>query len=284
MIYYGGNDYRDYLAHHGVMGQKWGIRRYQPYSVKPRGSGKTGKEIGEARTYGGSSPKTVNDFNTKFSDFEKQRDVNKLKYLDAKYKLSKIKRKADVRKYLKDKEGDHRYNSLIKKVEKQEKVVSSYENKINNANASIKNLVADAKSKGFKVHTNMKTRDVAAGRKAIATALGAIGGGYIAYKAPALSGKAVSFATKTAKLGEYTLIVPALTKSNFTTAGRVVKGAIAGGALARAAYKYAYKKVHHRGSKIRGKHHEVYKPEPYYTAERLKKVSEDIEKIRKGEV
>lgn len=40
---------RQYLQHHGILGMKWGIRRFQPYSVRPRGSGKSGKEVGEAK-------------------------------------------------------------------------------------------------------------------------------------------------------------------------------------------------------------------------------------------
>ena len=39
-----------YLAHHGILGQKWGVRRFQAYgSGYDRKGGKTGKVVGEAK-------------------------------------------------------------------------------------------------------------------------------------------------------------------------------------------------------------------------------------------
>ena len=89
-------NYKDELMHHGVLGMKWGVRRYQSYSTVPRESGKRGKEIGDAKLTRGQQ--------RKIKRLEKSR-VKQLKRID----------KDEARS---NKEIDKELNSISKRAEK----------------------------------------------------------------------------------------------------------------------------------------------------------------------
>lgn len=52
--FYASNDYRVYLAHHGVKGQKWGVRRYQNADGSYTSAGKSRYGVGDGQQSSGA--------------------------------------------------------------------------------------------------------------------------------------------------------------------------------------------------------------------------------------
>ena len=58
MDYYGNNDYRDYLAHHGRMKQKWGVRNGPPYPLDSSQLSPAEKRVDKSTSYSVSNVKS----------------------------------------------------------------------------------------------------------------------------------------------------------------------------------------------------------------------------------
>ena len=94
----------DYLAHHGVKGQRWGVRRYQPYSGDKRGDE---KEVGEAAKKR-ASLSTI----TKNAKKMGKREINKL--------VRQHKRNKKAREKAKEEKKNEKNNlKQVKKIQQQ---------------------------------------------------------------------------------------------------------------------------------------------------------------------
>lgn len=74
-----------YLAHHGILGQRWGIRRFQPYPKGYRGDGK----------YTGSNRK-VHSVSEEYQSVRKARKVARMKEQERRALIAKAKREKEI--------------------------------------------------------------------------------------------------------------------------------------------------------------------------------------------
>lgn len=137
MEYYGDNDYREYLAHFGVRGMHWGIRRYQPYSVTgPRKGGKTGKLVGLAKRVAKGAGDAV--ANIRSGGKKKRQQKERLKNLEkarkAKAEKEKIMRSGDASKMLANKEkfSNKELDEFIARASKETKIAELKKSQIEN--------------------------------------------------------------------------------------------------------------------------------------------------------
>ena len=122
----------DYLAHYGVVGMHWGIRRFQPYSLIPRKSGKGGKETGAAKKSSKSSSNTTTSSgksrNQKSADAAKNREQEAKTARERKEKIEKIVRSGDINQIYEHRKelSDKQLKEAISRINTEKEVADLY--------------------------------------------------------------------------------------------------------------------------------------------------------------
>lgn len=126
----------DYLAHYGVVGMHWGIRRFQPYSLIPRKSGKGGKETGAAKKASKSSssspkspapaPKQSRNAKSAQAKAAKEKEAKTAK--QRKEELEKVVKSGDINQIYKHRKelSEKQLKDAVSRINTEKEVASLY--------------------------------------------------------------------------------------------------------------------------------------------------------------
>lgn len=153
------NSFR-YISHHGILGQKWGIRRFQ----NPDGSY---TDQGRKRYSAGDYRRQLNTLDTQVSKAIYQRE----KYIGKDNVLTRKAMKAQQKGISKEKA-----QKLLEKHNKYQKLINDHEKLIKDGEALTNKTLASAISRGYSINSKKVNRMVSDGRDAFASASGFFGG------------------------------------------------------------------------------------------------------------
>ncbi len=165
-------DQTNYLAHHGVLGQKWGKKNGPPYPLDAGDHSESEKKAGWQ--------KSIDDAYTKKKKPKKlQKELNKLdkdqsKHLYERNRAEELEkwqerlRNKDIRKHGRNSKQALKRESKIAKYAERKQIA---EYKLKRSEQETWKLLAEATKSGYDVHSEKFYRDVKAGKRLAATFL-----------------------------------------------------------------------------------------------------------------
>lgn len=145
----------NYLIHHGILGQKWGVRRFQNEDGSLTSAGKNRYHIGSDDT-----KKRAKGIKRELNDYEQATARNRQQYADEKAKNDRYKAKADrlkerSRRTDNDKKrarlDTKRQELITSKLKPSDAKMAMYKKRIDKGQVYINKLVKKAESDGYSV-------------------------------------------------------------------------------------------------------------------------------------